>query len=103
MAWKIRLDAVGSPAWHELRRQRDIARSWISDVAPLRKKRKLGGTLNPAHPLSAIGAETDIARILPHVVVTRSRHGSNAIRSPRRRARVGYAESLGRAPWRSLG
>ena len=42
MAWKIRIDDVGSPAWHELRRQRDIARSWISDVAPLRKKRKIG-------------------------------------------------------------
>jgi hypothetical protein len=24
MAWKIRIDDVGSPAWHELRRQRDI-------------------------------------------------------------------------------
>jgi hypothetical protein len=40
MAWKIRVDAVGSPAWHEL--QRDIARSWTLDIAPLRKKRKLG-------------------------------------------------------------
>jgi hypothetical protein len=67
MAWKIHINPVGSSKWLALRRQREFARSWISDVAPLRKKRKLGGTPNPAHPLSAIGAETDIARILPHV------------------------------------
>jgi hypothetical protein len=41
MAWKIRIDDVGSPAWHELRRQRDIARSWTLDIAPPRKNRKL--------------------------------------------------------------
>jgi hypothetical protein len=40
MAWKIRIDAVGSPGWIELRRQRDIARSWTLDIAPSRKNRK---------------------------------------------------------------
>jgi hypothetical protein len=42
MAWKIHINPVGSSKWLALRRQREFARSWISDVAPLRKKRKLG-------------------------------------------------------------
>jgi hypothetical protein len=40
MAWKVTGYAVGSPEWLELRAARDLARTWILDIAPLEKSRR---------------------------------------------------------------